>query len=272
MNYDSAKERTCKMFSRPPEYGTYQYELAGPLTSPASVQFSAASSSAVTYLIRQLGFLEVNGHELYPLQQPQAFDNPEDEQRAAKAFPFENFPDEHAAASDLAEHHQRHLHLHGVCFGRGGFAIEDVHKAHPLALTHGRQSLRGGVHCALVPFGVANPAAHQARISDGPLTFEDGRAQVVCAALAGAALSQTPLLMDLTDGTVHHLLQLRGDELVVYQHCSPQQAYSEMARWLAQLGPWKVRRSTCAQPPKGLPELDARPLKKLRRLCCQTAD
>ena len=63
----------------------------------------------------------------------------------------------------------------------------------------------------------------QASIVDRSLAFDDGRAHVICAVLAGAALCQTPLLMDLTDGEVHHLLRLQGQELVVHPDCSPKQ-------------------------------------------------
>ena len=63
----------------------------------------------------------------------------------------------------------------------------------------------------------------QANIVDRTLNFDDGRAQVICAVLAGAALCQTPLVMDLTDGEVHHLLRLEGQELVVYRDCTPKQ-------------------------------------------------
>lgn len=63
----------------------------------------------------------------------------------------------------------------------------------------------------------------QANIVNRALAFDDGRAQVICAVLAGAALCQTPLLMDLTDGEVHHLLRLQGQELVVFQDCTPKQ-------------------------------------------------
>lgn len=54
-------------------------------------------------------------------------------------------------------------------------------------------------------------------------TFKEGRGQVVCCLLAAHAMCQLPLDLDLTDGTHHHLLRLRGDLLLVYEGCTPKQ-------------------------------------------------
>ena len=57
-------------------------------------------------------------------------------------------------------------------------------------------------------------------------TFKEGRGQVVCCLLAAHAMCQLPLDLDLTDGTRHHLLRLRGDLLLVYEGCTPKQVIS----------------------------------------------
>ena len=54
-------------------------------------------------------------------------------------------------------------------------------------------------------------------------TFKEGRGQVVCCLLAAHAMCQLPLDLDLTDGTHHHLLRLRGGLLLVYEGCTPKQ-------------------------------------------------
>ena len=54
-------------------------------------------------------------------------------------------------------------------------------------------------------------------------TFGEGRAQVVCCLIAAYAMCQFPLDLDLSDGKRHHLLRLRGDQLVEYLNCTPKQ-------------------------------------------------
>ena len=36
-------------------------------------------------------------------------------------------------------------------------------------------------------------------------------------------MCQLPMDMDLTDGKLHHLLRPRGDQLLVYEGCTPKQ-------------------------------------------------
>ena len=54
-------------------------------------------------------------------------------------------------------------------------------------------------------------------------SFKEGRGQVICCLLAAHAMCQLPLDLDLTDGKQHHLLRLRGDQLLVYEGCTPTQ-------------------------------------------------
>ena len=63
----------------------------------------------------------------------------------------------------------------------------------------------------------------QGEVVDRALQYDDARPQAICAFLAASAAAQAPLLVDLTDGEVHHLLRLEGNELFVYEDCGPQQ-------------------------------------------------
>ena len=58
--------------------------------------------------------------------------------------------------------------------------------------------------------------------------LEEGRAQAVCCLLAAHAMCQLPLDLDLTDGKQHHLLRLRGDQLLVYEGCTPKQVHQNI--------------------------------------------
>lgn len=139
----------------------------------------------------------------------------EDEAKAETAFPFWEYPDENAAAEELRLYHEEHLRLYGIKLGRGGFAVKDMHKLHPLCFRHGEKVYKGGVDAALVPYGVNVGSAHQlmrigwehrqsgkaklcyrqhhpqaahADLVDRPLKFEDDCAQVVCVIIAAAAV------------------------------------------------------------------------------------
>ncbi len=49
------------------------------------------------------------------------------------------------------------------------------------------------------------------------------KGQAVAAFLGACAYNVFPLIMDLTDGEVHHLLQLQGTELFEWTNLKPQQ-------------------------------------------------
>lgn len=77
------------------------------------------------------------------------------------------------------------------------------------------------------------------------------------------AHNEYPAIMDLTDGVVHHLLQIRGDKLFVWENQSPQQAYykqAEVIKSLASLLSEKKLRFTL----EDIPEELQRPVKKAR--------
>ena len=91
-------------------------------------------------------------------------------------------------------------------------------------------------------------------------TFSGKRkGQAVMALLAAHALNNYPVLLDLTDGVVHHLLQLTGTSLIAWEDLTRQQAYYKQALWLnvPQASERRVILET-------IPEDDAAPLKKMR--------
>lgn len=79
---------------------------------------------------------------------------------AAVEFPFHEYADKNSAIAALMEYHRKHLELYGVPFGRDGFVIRDMHTLSLLAFTHRGTRYRGGVDCALVPWGVLNPSTY----------------------------------------------------------------------------------------------------------------
>ena len=99
-----------------------------------------------------------------------------------------------------------------------------------------------------------------AAIGDQHISFNGKRkGQAIVALLAAHALTDYPVLLDLTDGVTHHLLQLTGTSLIAWTNLSPQQAYHKQALWL--------RKPAAAERHRALeiiPEADAAPLKKMR--------
>ena len=80
----------------------------------------------------------------------------------------------------------------------------------------------------------------QAEANPGTLPFSKGRAQAIAAILAAHAYAMMPLDLDLTDGEVHHILLLRGDELVVYENSSPTQVSILLLLPMAHVGVLKA--------------------------------
>ena len=92
------------------------------------------------------------------------------------------------------------------------------------------------------------------------LTFTGNRkGQAILALLAAHALNSYPVLLDLTDGVVHHLLQLAGTSLTAWTHLTPQQSYYKQALWLE--NPQAAERQNRLET---ISEADAAPLKKMR--------
>ena len=122
-------------------------------------------------------------------------------------------------------------------------------------------------HNLILPpaFPSSNPFATQGKQSDAgdeQTTFTGRRkGQSVVALLAACALNSYPMLLDLTDGVTHHVLQLTGTSLICWTNLMPQQAYYKQAEWLAR--PAAAQRQHTLE---SIPEDDAAPLKKMR-LC-----
>ena len=63
-----------------------------------------------------------------------------------------------------------------------------------------------------------------------PVTFAaDSKGQSIAIALGTLACCRWPLLIDLTDGFVHHLLQLKGKKLLLWEGLSATEAYYKIA-------------------------------------------
>lgn len=58
------------------------------------------------------------------------------------------------------------------------------------------------------------------------------KGQSVIATLGAYAYNAWPLLLDLTDGEVHHLIMIRDDELIYWDNLTPQQAYAKQSEVL----------------------------------------
>ncbi len=108
-----------------------------------------------------------------------------------------------------------------------------------------------------IPFSMQD---RESEYGDEQTTFTGRRkGQSVVALLAACALNSYPVLFDLTDGVVHHVLQLTGTSLVSWTNLTPQQAYYTQAQWLSR--PNAAQRQNSLE---SIPEDDAAPLKKMR--------
>ena len=58
------------------------------------------------------------------------------------------------------------------------------------------------------------------------------KGQSVIALLGAYPNNAWPLLLDLTDGEVHHLIMIRNDELICWDNLTPQQAYVKQSEVL----------------------------------------
>ena len=73
---------------------------------------------------------------------------------------------------------------------------------------------------------------HRPAAAPGRVTYNANRGQCITSCLGAYAYNRFPLLLDLTDGEVHHLLQVRGNTLVIWENISPHQAYYKQAEVL----------------------------------------
>ncbi|KAL0021671.1 hypothetical protein WJX77_009903 [Trebouxia sp. C0004] len=73
----------------------------------------------------------------------------------------------------------------------------------------------------------------QDKIQAGGLTYSGiEKGQSVIATLGAYAYNAWPLLLDLTDGQVHHLIMIHTDELIYWDNLTPQQAYVKQSEVL----------------------------------------
>ena len=88
------------------------------------------------------------------------------------------------------------------------------------------------------------------------------KGQSVIAVLGAYAYNAWPLLLDLTDGEVHHLIMIRNDELICWDNLTPQQAYVKQSKVLLSSATLVDRMLKMSLIPDDLQQ----PLKKLRKL------
>ncbi|KAL0037971.1 hypothetical protein WJX79_007971 [Trebouxia sp. C0005] len=103
----------------------------------------------------------------------------------------------------------------------------------------------------------------QGQKSAGALPYSGSeKGQSVIATLGAYAYNAWPLLLDLTDGEVHHLIMIRNDELISWDNLTPQQAYAKQSEMVLSSATLVDRRLKMTSIPDDL----QRPLKKLREL------
>ncbi|DBA77694.1 hypothetical protein WJX79_004021 [Trebouxia sp. C0005] len=167
----------------------------------------------------------------------------------------------------------------------------DLHEhKNPYPTVHDGQEYHGGLDGGIAPHGLSiASAANQLRVAyehkqsnaqkqryrehhgdiaqdkiqAGGLTYSGSeKGQSVVATLGAYAYNAWPLLLDLTDGTVHHKIIIRNDELIYWDNLTPQQAYvkqSEVLLSSTTLVDWKLRMTS-------IPDDLQQPLKKMRKL------
>mmetsp|Transcript_20397 Transcript_20397/g.51679 ORF Transcript_20397/g.51679 Transcript_20397/m.51679 type:complete len:208 (-) Transcript_20397:110-733(-) len=89
------------------------------------------------------------------------------------------------------------------------------------------------------------------------------KGQTVAAIIGAYAHNSFPFLLDLTDGEVHHILQLQGSELVAWTGLTPTQAYFKQAQLLKEHQALLAVRSLTLE---DIPEELQVPLQKARTL------
>lgn len=96
------------------------------------------------------------------------------------------------------------------------------------------------------------------------VAFSTHRGQCISSCLGAYAYNRFPLLLDLTDGEVHHMIRVNGSQLILWEGLSPQQAYYKQAEVLKAAStsyPGLALRTL-----EGVPEEDQAPMKKCRSL------
>lgn len=113
--------------------------------------FSSANSGDAHSLIVQLGLTEVDGNSEEPI-------NPLSSAPQVTAFDFSLCPGEDAGIKEFMEYHQDQLSRQSAIFGRGNFAMFDIHEnKHSnqwLIVSCIGQELFGTVDCCVAPYGL----------------------------------------------------------------------------------------------------------------------
>ncbi|KAK9866083.1 hypothetical protein WJX84_003349 [Apatococcus fuscideae] len=111
-----------------------------------------------------------------------------------------------------------------------------------------------------------DPTRNQRRPSAWPghVAFQMHRGQSVTSCVGAYAFNRAPLLLDLTDGNVHHLLQIHDEELVVWESLTPQQAYVKQAEVLQEMS--RLHPGPALRRLGNIPEEEQVPMKKCRGL------
>ncbi|KAL3154633.1 hypothetical protein ABBQ32_014082 [Trebouxia sp. C0010 RCD-2024] len=246
--------------------------------------FSRVGSTQANRVLASLEIVETVGNEIDPI----VVNEPAP---ASREFDFSEYVNENAGTLDLLKHHQVELIKFGVKFGRGAFTMYDLHvHPNPFPIVHDGQEYHGGLDGGVAPHGLSiASAANQLRVAyehkqssaqkqryrehhgdmaqgqktAGPLTFSgSGKGQSVIATLGAYAYNAWPLLLDLTDGEVHHLIMIRDDELIYWDNLTPQQAYAKQSEVLLSCATLVNRKLKMTSIPDDLQQ----PLKKLRAL------
>jgi len=253
--------------------------------------FSSVGSTEAEALLASLDIMEMDGNVVDPVVLPE--DCP-----TCSSFDYSKYCDEAAGTCDLLAHHQVELAKMGVVFGQGGYHMYDLHKTPRLYTikTASGRSYGGNIDGCLSPFGLMpTSAARQCRIAfehkqsakqkqayrdqqstevpqqrvvgagaDQGTRFAAGcKGQAVTAFIGACAYNVFPLIMDLTDGEVHHLLHLKGVELFEWTNLKPQQAYYKLSQLLKDHHNLLVQRSLVLE---AVPDEFQAPMKKLRTL------
>ena len=98
----------------------------------------------------------------------------------------------------------------------------------------------------------------------GHVAFSTHRGQCISSCLGAYAYNRFPLLLDLTDGEVHHMIRVSGSQLILWGDLTPQQAYYKQAEILKAAStsyPGLALRTL-----EGVPEEEQAPMKKCRSL------
>mmetsp|Transcript_10663 Transcript_10663/g.18696 ORF Transcript_10663/g.18696 Transcript_10663/m.18696 type:complete len:306 (+) Transcript_10663:149-1066(+) len=255
--------------------------------------FSAATSNDAAALLQQLGLAEVNGNE------EEQIEKPSDCPVVAEDFDYSRYPDEDTGTPYLLDHHKKQLQKFGVNFGRGYFAVYDIHSDRSMYsfVTKSGLEYRGTADGCISAYGLMKSVAGcggycavlfehkqsseaqtafrerepqwkgEGESAKRPFKYEALKGQAVTSYVGAAASSNFPLMLDLTDGVQHNLLLVRQRELVVWTNLDSTTAYYKQAVHLDEI----CNRYSALHPSlrcvlEELPDDIQAPLKKIRRL------